>query len=184
MDILGFFPYISPSFIFSYTIFLSIRMMCELCGKPVKEGFKVRLEGGVVTACRGCSRHGEVVKEMRHAGKPKPRKPKPQKEKDSGFSMEGEYELVDGYGPKVKSAREKRGWKQEDLGRAVNEPHSLIHRIELEKMEPSVGVARKLENKLGVRLLVRHMEDDEEVTGSEKKDLTLGDLVVVRRKEK
>jgi len=127
-------------------------MICELCGKNANEGFRVRLEGSVVSACEGCSKLGEVVSKVKvEAPKPKP-KPKaslPEANRPEA-PTEVEYELVEDYGTKVKAAREKRNLSQEDLGKILNEPHSLVHRIELGKYEPSPDMARKFERKLAL----------------------------------
>ena len=59
----------------------------------------------------------------------------------------------------------------------------MIHRIESGKIKPSREVARKLSKRLGVRFLVAaDEEEDESVLGEAKKDLTLGDLVVVKKR--
>lgn len=155
-------------------------MMCELCGKRITEGVKIRLEGVVVTACTGCRGLGEVVEEVKPQ---KPRKkPAPVKVKKQEFNVDVEYELIDGFGDKIKAAREKLGWTQEDLGKKVNETHSLIHRMESGRYEPSVEVARKLERKLDVRLLAPSEEAEAPTAAGEVKDVTLGDMVVVRKR--
>jgi uncharacterized protein (TIGR00270 family) len=159
-------------------------MICELCGKNANEGFRVRLEGSVVSACEGCSKLGEVVSKVR-AEAPKP-KPKPKAALPDAnapeIQKEVEYELIEGYGAKVKAAREKRNLSQEDLGKILNEPHSLVHRIELGKYEPSPDMARKFEHKLGIKLLVRHTEEDMPLAGKSSGEITLGDMIVVRKR--
>lgn len=154
-------------------------MMCELCGKQVPHTVRVRLEGTVISACKGCAKAGEIVEE------PKPAKTTRRKpvQPTAEFTLDVEYDLVDGYGAKVKSARERRGWTQEDLGKLVNEPHSLIHRIELGKYEPSPETARKLEIKLDAKLLTPHREVEAPRQRKESKEITLGDMVVVRKKK-
>ena len=82
----------------------------------------------------------------------------------------------------MKTAREKHGWTQDDLGKLVNETHSLIHRIELGKFEPTEGLAKLLQSRLGVKLLSPHeeLELQEQKHGS--KEITLGDMIVMRRR--
>jgi uncharacterized protein (TIGR00270 family) len=156
-------------------------MICELCGKPVTEGFRVRVEGSVVTACGGCAGVGEVVQEVKPAKAVKP-KPILTQEAKPEFKVEVEYDLVDDYGVRIRAAREKLGWTQDDLGKAVNETHSVIHRIEAGRFEPSTDVARRLEHRLGVKLLVPHEEVEAPQQKQESKDVTLGDMVVVRKR--
>ena len=165
-------------------------MICELCGKPCNEGFRIKLEGSVVSACPSCASLGEHVSPIRPAPKPKPKPKAParspaMKEAALAEAKGGvEFDLVDDFGAKVKAAREKRGWTQEDLGKLVNETHSLIHRIELGRFEPTEGLARLLESRLGVRLLAPHLEEDALAAKGDSKDVTLGDLVVMRRRNK
>jgi putative transcription factor len=159
-------------------------MICELCGKSANEGFKIRLEGGVVSACPGCAKLGEVVAAVRPQSKPKMQPAARMPDEPRETAAEAEYELVDDYGAKLKSAREKHGWTQDDLGKMVNEPHSSIHRIELQKFEPPVEVVRKLEHKLGIRLLAVREEVEVPKAKQGSKEVTLGDLVVVRKRNK
>ncbi|MFC2154175.1 multiprotein bridging factor aMBF1 [Candidatus Altiarchaeota archaeon] len=168
-------------------------MICEICGRAIESGVKVRVEGSVVTTCSGCTGMGEVVdpvsvkkeeeKKMEappvSASKKVPKKPVFDVEKDE------QYQLKEDFGDVIRRAREKKGWKQEELGKMVNEPSSLIHRVELERIQPNQKLARKLEGKLKVKLLKPKEELDAEVSVSgEKKDLTLGDLVVVKKRPK
>jgi putative transcription factor len=158
-------------------------MICELCGRNTVEGFKVKLEGGVVTACRGCADLGEVVREVKPEETKKPR-PVRKTVEEPEFKVDVEYDLIDDYGVKVKAARERLGLTQEELGRAVNETHSVVHRIELGRYEPSVEFARRLERRLGVKLLVPHMEAEVPRQITESGEVTLGDMVVVRKRGK
>jgi len=160
-------------------------MICELCGKEANEGFRVRLEGSLVSACPMCAKMGEVVSPVRTRvdAKPKP-KAAAHEPVDLESEVGVEYDLADDFGARVKAAREKQGWTQEELGRMVNEPHSLIHRIELGRFEPPVDLARRLERRLGVRLLAPHMEYDEVKPKGEAGAVTLGDLVVVRKRSR
>ncbi len=156
-------------------------MICELCGGSAIDGFVVRIEGGKVTACPACAKSKEVVsritseKNVKAASSPK-------NTENKTFDVGGEYDFVEGFGTMIKNAREKRGWSQQDLGREVNESHSTIHRMEQGKYEPTVEAARKIEHKLSVKILERSQDIDENVKQTESKELTLGDLVVVRKK--
>ena len=49
-------------------------MECELCGRSMIEGRKVKVEGSIVTVCDQCSEYGEVVKPV-PVILDKPRKP-------------------------------------------------------------------------------------------------------------
>ncbi|MFH1404045.1 MAG: multiprotein bridging factor aMBF1 [Candidatus Altiarchaeota archaeon] len=158
-------------------------MICEICGKFINDGVKVTLEGGEVTACRDCSSVGEVVKTV--SLKPKAeKKPVRVVNVKPEFKIESGEDLVEEYARRIKESREKKGLRQEELARMVNEPSSLIHRIESSRIEPNPSVLKKLEKALGIRLLVPHSDDDEvKMSGGESKPLTLGDMIVVKKKK-
>ena len=85
----------------------------------------------------------------------------------------------------IREARERKGMKQKDLAASINEPLSLIHRIESGRLKPSNVVTRKIQGKLGVKLLKKSGDlGDQEVKTGALKGLTLGDLVVVRKRSK
>jgi len=157
-------------------------MICELCGRGSNSCSRVRVEGGVVIACPSCATLGEVVgpavvKPMKPVQQRVVEKPRP-----AEFKVEVEFDLVDDYGGKIKSARERMSLKQEDLAKRVNETASFIHRVELGHAEPNMELAKKLQARLGVRLLVPHVEEELNVKSSGGKEITLGDIVVVKKK--
>ncbi|MFC2162628.1 multiprotein bridging factor aMBF1 [Candidatus Altiarchaeota archaeon] len=157
-------------------------MMCEICGRQTSKGFKIKIEGGQATACGNCASHGEVIgkvvpgqKKQDHA----PRKPQ-----EVGFDIETGKELVEDYQGIIKRAREKRGLRQDELARMINEPSSLIHRIESGRKPPSPKVAGKLERKLDITLLKASEEAGDVKTGGKRTGpLTLGDMVVIKNKK-
>jgi len=159
-------------------------MQCEICGKYIDRGEKIRVEGSVIVVCKNCSSYGEVVAVIR-TNRPERKKPR-FREREEDLEIEPDEELVDDYARIIKDARENRGLKQEELGKMINEPTSLIHRIEIGKIEPTIEVARKIQKKLGVRIL-RHVdrESSELMDNTEgKKELTLGDMIVIKKKNR
>jgi len=160
-----------------------LKMQCEICGRHIERGKKVRVEGSVVITCDECSKCGEIIGLVSSHEVEKP-SPKVEEKKEVVFELEGE-ELVDNYPELIRKAREKRGMKQEELARLINEPASLIHRIEIGKMEPDPQMARKLQQRLNIRLLQKpEVTDIQPVKTKIPEELTLGDLVVVRKKVK
>ncbi len=154
-------------------------MQCEICGKNIERGKRIRVEGSVIVACDECSSYGDVVGEI------KPRMEKrisKTKEEKVSLDLGIEEELIEGYQNLIKSAREKQRMKQEELARAINEPTSLIHRIESGRVEPSIKVAKKLQKRLRIRLLKKPESIDIQLKSETPKGLTLGDLVVVKRR--
>ncbi|MFH1721973.1 MAG: multiprotein bridging factor aMBF1 [Candidatus Altiarchaeota archaeon] len=168
-------------------------MICEVCGKIVESGFRIRVEGSVVVACQGCSHVGEVVEPVSVEASSEKKSSKKaffepsikKKEKKETFDIESseDYELVDDFSDMIRRGREKQNLRQEDLGKLVNEPASLIHRLESARMRPNRELAQRIEKELMIKVLVPKEGADEGFDlSSEKKDLTLGDLVVIKKR--
>lgn len=158
-------------------------MQCEICGKFVVKTKRVRLEGSVVTTCDKCSSYGSVVRIVDTSPKKKPR-PNAVKKVQLAveeFKVEGEYELIEDYNDIIKKSRERLDLKQEGLAMLINEPASLIHRIESAKIEPSLMVGRKLERKLKIKIYRKREELESKPEKKSNKELTLGDVIIVRR---
>ncbi|MFQ6105934.1 MAG: multiprotein-bridging factor 1 family protein, partial [Candidatus Hydrothermarchaeaceae archaeon] len=88
------------------------------------------------------------------------------------------------YNELVRKARERMRLTQEELGKKINEKTSVITRIESGKMIPDDKLARKLENFLNIKILQK--ADDELVghTSAAGKELTIGDIIKIKRKIK
>jgi putative transcription factor len=73
-----------------------------------------------------------------------------------------------------------------DLALRLRESENIIKRIAAGRLTPSIELARKIEEVLGVKIIVTRVEDiDREVRiskESSEKDLMLGDLITVKRK--
>ncbi len=126
-------------------------------------------------ACETCSSYGKKVRERKVRTKIRKRN-KSKKRPD-------EFNLAPEYGKKVRKARENKDLKQEELAKKINEPSSVIKRIENEKMKPSEKLVSKLEGTLGVSL---KFESDTEVDidrEDEDEPLTLGDVVKIKKNE-
>lgn len=153
--------------------------MCEICSKQVEVGFRVKVEGSVVNACRECSRFGEVVEnvERKETFRPAAKQKKPEE-----FTVGLEQVLVEDYPDAIRRRREQMGLKQEELAKLINEPTSMIHRIESGRMVPSPSITLKLERKLKMKLLDKSENGKNDYSPSKKGEITLGDLVVIRKK--
>ena len=130
--------------------------------------------------CNECAKYGEVVDSAEHKNK----SPKKAQQKSVSFNVVSD-ELVEDFADKIRRKREKKGLRQEELAQKINEPSSLIHRIEIGKIEPSLVVARKLERFLGMTLVHKSSSENFEAQKTPGSDeLTLGDLVVIKKKKK
>ncbi len=153
-------------------------MQCEICGTEILgKGHKVIVEGTEMTVCARCRDYGEeksttiqhgVVRVVKKERKVKP--------------IEFTEELVENFSEIIKREREKLGWSQEELAKKIQEKASLIRKIESGEITPEPEVVEKLERIFKIKL----REKVEEVKVETKKlgALTLGDVVVIRRKKK
>ncbi len=160
-------------------------MECELCGEQISRGNKTKVEGSIVVACDKCSRLGEVIQEVEQKKPEPPRKSveKSVEGKRVDFSLGFREELIDDYGVAVRKARESRDMKQEELAKKINEPESVVKKIESMKMEPNNKIARKIENILNIRLFTRTLDEESKLPDMENSvDATLGDVMVIRKK--
>jgi putative transcription factor len=149
-------------------------MNCDLCGKEA-ELLKVIIEGTELNVCKDCSRYGRVIGRVKPAAKPAAKTAKP-------AEKELIQVIVSDYAARVKSAREKKGLKQQELAKAISEKESLIRNIEAGRYEPSIDLAAKLEKFLRIVLVEQH-EEVQERTGAKKSgEFTIGDFVRVRKK--
>jgi len=98
--------------------------------------------------------------------------------------LEEDYELIENFGEKVKKAREKIGWKQEDLAREIKEKESIIRKIETMEITPSLDIIKKLEKVLNIKLTVPLSKILETPPPPPREtSLTLGDAIVFKKKK-
>jgi|Deesub1362A_J573_1020465.scaffolds.fasta_scaffold02757_4 putative transcription factor len=151
-------------------------MQCEICGKEVPVLKKIRLGTALLNVCGRCASLGEEVHEVKkEISQRRVVRSPPQQ-----LFIE---ELIPNYPEVIKRAREKRGLSQEDLAKKIKEKVSLIKKIEKGDLTPEDKVIKKLEKELEIKLTEKvemPIIERKEV----KESLTLGDVVVVRRKSK
>lgn len=155
-------------------------MNCEICGKELKgSGFKIIVEGTELTVCASCKQFGsEKVSTAAQAGA----KRVVIKKKKVSTDIEFKDELVENYNQIIRQEREKRGWSQEQLAKKIQEKESLIRKIENAEITPDPEVVAKIEKLFGIKL-----KESVPVVKIEKKSSltpTLGDIVVVKKKER
>jgi putative transcription factor len=151
-------------------------MDCEICGKPTADLFLVSIDGVQMSVCQRCSAHGSFIKKIAEP---------PAKRELRIMNDEPETEIVDGYEEIIRSAREAREWEQKELAQKANETVGVIRKVEQGRMVPNEKLAKRLESLLGVKLsqTVKKQTLDMEPR-KQGKSLTLGDMVVVKKKDK
>lgn len=156
---------------------------CEVCGREVgkNECRKVVVEGSVLTVCPQCyarlvgqGKARPFVEEKRQ--QPARQAPRPLKPR-----VREEFEVVEDYAKRIREARERLGWTQQVLAQKVRESENIIKRIEAGKLKPGLDLARRLEKVLGVKLLEPVVDEGASATGGGSDDLTIGDLIKLKR---
>lgn len=152
---------------------------CDMCGKDTRL-FRTKIEGTVMNVCRSCSRHGQVLKEVRVDVRT------PSKETSARIYVSEEEEvtedIVPDYAGRIKRARQKKKMDQEDFAKFVAEKGSVISKLETGQLKPSLKLARKLQNRLGIKLIQKTEEEKYELRGGSGKGFTIGDIIKTKKK--
>jgi len=163
---------------------------CEMCGRELeaREAKRAVVEGSLLILCPQC------YQKLSKQGVAKEYMVTPTKQVRSRVSTSTpsrrqarrleEYEVVEDYAVRIKTARERLGWSQEVLALKVGESVNTIKRIEASRLKPSIDLAKKLERVLGIKLLEPIVEEVGETRSSkEANTLTIGDLIRLNDKE-
>ncbi len=163
---------------------------CEICGRKTSNPYVVYIEGARLVVCENCARRYKnaeplfAKKQTKETKRYRQRQPKKK-------VVEKTVEIVPDYAEIIRKAREKKGLKLEDLAKAIAEAESEMHKIERGELVPEIKVAEKLEKFLGIKLIreitEEELEKEEEVAEKYKPkntEVTLGDIVVIKKKKK
>jgi len=154
-------------------------MRCEVCGKPIQgKPYRIIIEGAKLTVCEECSGYGSPITWEKPVKKIET---KLQTRRISGTQtdFDEDFILVEDYGLKIKNAREKLGWSQEELASKMNEKASFISKIETGKVIPSLATVRRLEHVLKIKLTTKAPKPlkFEEFKPRFDERLTIGDII-------
>ena len=149
-----------------------------MCGSEGKL-YKAIIEGSQLNVCHECSKFGKVIgiieqKVAYNAKTWQNKNPEPQKE-----VMDI---VVDDYAEKIKKKREQLGLKQEEFAKKINEKESLIQNIESGHYEPPIGLAKKIQGFLKIRLVEEHEESHERQKETKTDAFTIGDFIKIKKK--
>ena len=150
-------------------------MQCEICGANiVGKSYHVRVDHSELEVCKNCARYGKEIIPSKNAQEVKKKKTR----KRIVFTEE----IIPEYGEIIRKEREKMGLNQEDFAKKINEKLSLIRKIEKNEMVPDEAVRKKIERFLGIKLTETINEERWEETSKIRGNLTLGDIVSIKRK--
>ena len=156
-------------------------LYCEICGMPiVGRPYYAEVDGVEMVLCASC--YMKLVRSGR--AKPIRRRETPRRVVARPRRSEiVEYEIVEDYYDRIRSARQARGLSTKELAMKLRISASLLRKIEQGKMKPSIDLARRMEKVLGVKLLVPTEEPEGPLAPPSGDYPTLGDVVVIRRDE-
>jgi putative transcription factor len=153
-------------------------MECEVCGSDNPDLRKTDFGGANLMACPNC-REKETEKPLEQ----EERKPFIKGKKLSNGLDRKELtriDLIQGWGQKIRKAREQKGLTLKELGEKIFEKESIMQKFESQKLKPSKKVIEKLESFLEIQL-IEDLEDnpliEERKTEEETGSFTLGDFV-------
>ena len=155
-------------------------MACDLCGAEGRM-YKTIIEGTELTVCRDCAKMGKVLEEVRE---PVVEERKLKKVEEADVGEEVVQMVVDDFSEKIKKKREELGLKHEEFAKKINEKESVVHKLEIGELEPSVKLAKKLERMFGLKLIEQYAESHEKTEKVEAGELTVGDLIKIKKRPK
>jgi len=149
-------------------------MQCEICGSETPYPKVIMAEGTRITVCSKCTSHGTLVGDYQTG---------PQKIfRRSRYKREEQFDIAGDYDKLIRDARGKKGWKQEELARKINESTSVVTHLEKGKLSPSKKLAQKLEKTLGIKIIEAVSDERIEVQQEKTGPITLGDVVKIRKR--
>lgn len=177
---------------------------CEICGGEIwGRAQRVIIEGVEVLACTSCASMGKRVtpKKSYRRGATRDARRRPSRSTSSMVFKKSEYrggkskkrydernlEVMSGYGKLIRRIRDKHKLTQEELADKLNEKESLIRKIEAERVEPTIKLAKRIEKRFGVKIL-KEIDDEPILTQQDRPKspgpATLGDMIVFKKKKK
>jgi putative transcription factor len=166
-------------------------LYCEVCGSEIiGKPARSLVEGATLIVCQKCTSLGKELpgfpdRRLRtsrlgpvssHSRAPIESLPKSIEESD----------LVEDYPRVVKEGREKMGLSQTDLAFKAKEKVTVIQKIELGKILPTMRLTKELEHILRVKLLAPRGELETSTVPVRQigpRELTLGDIALVKHRE-
>ena len=166
---------------------------CPICGGIIwGKGQRVLLEGAKITVCDNCAQHGtKIYKPTRNVQIKKTAQMKtqiaPKRQIFKPKRIE-ELEIVLDYAKRIKNVRNNLRLNQDQFSQKLNEKPSLLRRIEAGKVEPTVKLAKKIQEVYNIKLLKKI--DETEFSVQETKFMkkstgsSLGDIAFIKKKGK
>ncbi|UCD02095.1 MAG: TIGR00270 family protein [Promethearchaeota archaeon] len=165
---------------------------CPICGSIIwGRGQRVILEGAKITVCLNCAQHGIKIQKpavSTHFKKPPSRNRESLTKKQiSKKEIINELEISPDYAKKIRNVRNSLGLNQDQFAQKLNEKPSLIRRIEAGKVEPTIKLAKKIEDVYKIEILKKVDEIEANVQDSKfmkrSSGTSLGDIAFIKKKK-
>ncbi len=163
---------------------------CPICGGMIWKGKRVLIEGAKITVCQNCAKEGKLIYDppkkysQKKGVKPKASPPRKIYRKEDKFEN---VEISSNYAQIIHKARISRGLNQDQFAQKLNEKPSLLRRIEAGKVEPTIKLAKKIENMYNIKILkeIDAVEPSAQSSKYMKKSTssTLGDIAFIKKKK-
>ena len=166
---------------------------CPICGGKIwGKGQYVVIEGAKITVCQSCAQFGEKIQKKSppiNAKKVIYSKPVYRSKKYISKEVEIEnIEIVPDYPNRIRNARTSRNLNQDQFAQKLNEKPSLVRRIEAGKVEPTIQLAKKIEQIYNIKLLkkIDEIKSAIETNKYMKKanESSLGDIAFIKKRNK
>jgi len=161
---------------------------CPICGSIIwGKGQRVLLEGAKITVCNNCAQHGIKIQKPSNSTRIKKSYQKPQRKQVVKKDIVDELEIIPNYAKKIRSKRNSLGLSQDQFAQKLNEKPSLLRRIEAGKAEPTIKLAKKIEDVYKLKLL--KISDEIETNAQDTKYMkkstgtSLGDIAFIKKKK-
>ena len=165
---------------------------CPICGSIIwGKGQRVLLEGVKMKVCHNCAQHGIKIHKPptnTHFNKPFSRdRINPPKQQKSKKPIVTDLEIIPEYAKKIRNARSSLGLNQDQFAQKLNEKPSLLRRIEAGKVEPTIKLAKKIEDVYKIKIIKKVDETEANIQDSKymkrSDGASLGDIAFIKRKK-
>jgi putative transcription factor len=156
---------------------------CEICGKASVKAL-VQIEGAKMMTCGNCGRGGKVIQIFENEERAKEAVNDSTVRENKPAFDSGE-EVVENFASIIKNARERMSIPTATLAERIKETESYLHAMENGRVNPSIGVAKKLEKELNVKLVEKITKEVNPTIVTTKKfsEPTLADLLEAQMKK-
>tara|TARA_Y100000034_G_scaffold46605_1_gene57293 strand:- start:8201 stop:8677 length:477 start_codon:yes stop_codon:yes gene_type:complete len=155
--------------------------VCDMCGSSSDQLYVTSIEESELKVCKNCSSYGKITNIIKAVEKEKKVK------KVKIIEKEPEIEIiqliVNNYHEIIKNSREKKGLKQKDVAKLMNQKESVIHKVESGSLKPSIKLAQKFERFFNINLIEEHEEIHAgNIEIKEREGFTIGDMIKIRKR--